>query len=315
MNKLKYLVVILIIALSASLAVAKPAEEPGDLPPELLNKIGILYPGLIGPFGLKFKSQMIMNDLDIHVGNYDVIAGGKPAGPVTRITSLDPERKTGNLDAFVRYDDKGNVMGIASLVGLDEIFGISTLSMFFKGKDPRQYKDDLTALMNGLGAGASSNDAAIKPPPPKTYPLEVKQRLLAPGDKLPGLKAKDIDGRDFDTAQFRDRSLIMVFAAADCLRCDDMVRAIETIVSKGNGKGTVAYIVSSDAGSTRSYMEGLEAKGRVISEPADYAARVFLVPFKPYVFAFDRGILKYASAWKGEADLANNLQGLTGGKK
>jgi len=313
-NNLKYLVVILIIALSASLAFAKSAEQPGDLTPELLAKIGILFPGAKGPFGLKFKTEMIMNDLDLHIGNYNFIAGGKEAGPLTRITSLVPERKTGNLDAFVRYDDKGNVMGIVSLVGLDEIFGISTLSMFFNGKDPRQYKDDLTALMNGLGAGASSVDASIKQAPPRTYPLEVKQRLLAPGDKLPGLKARDINGKDFDTAQFRDKSLIMVFASADCLRCDDMIQAVEKGIS-GSGKVTAAYIVSSDAGSTRSYMERLEAKGMAISEPADYAARVFQVPYKPYVFMFDRGVLKYASPWKGEADLGGQLQGFTGGKK
>jgi peroxiredoxin len=262
---------------------------------------------------LKYKSEMVLGDLDLHVGNYEFSAGGKEVGPLTRVTSLAQDRKTGNLDVFVRYDDKGNVMGISNIVGLDETFGTSLISHFFTGKDPRQYKDALTILVNGLSMGARTVDPSVKKEE-KVYSLQVKQKSLAPGDKLPGLKAKDIDGKDFDTAQFKDRPMIMVFASADCLRCDDMMRAVEKGVS-GGGKIATVYIVSADASVTRSAMERTGAKGTAVSEPADYAARVFQVPYKPYIFMFDRGVLKYASPWNGEADLGGQIQGLKGGKK
>ena len=320
MNALRCLAFILIIALSASFSIAGIVEQPGDLPPEQLKKIGVLFPGHNGPFELKFKTDIRLADLGVLLYNYTVFSGGKEAGSVTRITALVKDGLAGGVDFLARYDDKGRVSGLVDLnpwrSGKEEV-ALGPLLAFLNGKDPRNYREALGILVNGLSAAASSTDVGSPQAAPRTYPLEVRQQVLMPGAKLLPLKAKDLGGREFDTAKVQDRRLVMVFASADCLRCDDMIRALDGRLS-GAGKKekpAVVYIISSDAGSTAAYAEKLGIKDPVVAEPRDFISRLFLVPYKPFVLMFDRGTLKYGLPWEGEAKLAGYLGELMGGRK
>lgn len=316
MYKFKCLAVVFLLVLSVSPAAAKP----DDLSPEQLARAGSLFEEYPGPFELKFRTDIRLADLGVQLYNYAVFAGGKEVGTATRVVSLVGEGLAGSVDFLARYDDKGRTAGLVDLKpwksGKEEV-ALGPLLMFVTGKDLRNYRDALGILINGLAAGASSAAPSAPQAPPKTYPLEVRQQVLMPGAKLLPLKAKDINGREFNTSRVKDGRLIMVFVSSDCLRCDDMVGALDKRLSGAAKKDApaVVYLVSSDAGNAAAYAEKLGIKGPVIAEPNDFISRLFLVPYKPFMLMFDRGALKYGLSWEGEEKLAGLLRDLMGGKK
>ena len=315
MAKLKYLYPVLFILSFTISAMAQPV----GVSPQLLEKAIGLFPEARGPYELRFKSDIRMHHLGFQIINYTFLAGGKEAGGVTRITSVIQEGVGSNVDVLARYDDQGKIMGIINLKPWKEgqkEMGIEPLVAFLIGKDPSRYVDAIMILAAGLASGAKMADVQAPPPPPKDFVLDLRQKILEPGARLPALKAKDLTGKDFDTSLFKDRPLVMVFTSPNCVRCDDMIHALATGLPLLDKKRMVTpvYLITSEEAEARNYVKRLGIKETAIAEPMDQVSRLFQVPFKPYILMFDKGQLKYNVLWENEERLLGYLYLLIEGK-
>lgn len=315
MGKLKLLVLMSVLLISVPIM-----AQPVKVTPELKEAAIGLFPDTGGPYELRFKSDIRMHRMGFQIINYTLLAGGSEAGVVTRVTSILKEGPAGSIDLLARYDDAGRLVGLRSLTSRDEKAGeagVEGMFMMLLGKDPRKYKDAVNIVMNGLAAGVSLMDVREPEAPPEGFVLDLRQKILTPGAKLPSIKATDISGKELDTAKLQKSPLIMVFISPTCIRCDDMVSALERGLDLSGKRNTVtvAYIVSSEQTDAEAYAKRLGIGDLTIAEPTDNVSKLFQVPFKPYALMFDKGALRFNVPWEGEEKFMGLLYLLIEGKE
>jgi hypothetical protein len=299
--------------LLAMLPTESIARQHDGITPEAAGQIAELFPETTGTFSLREKVSARLGNLELKVVNFEVMREGKKIGEVTRVVSLLQEGLAANLDLLVRYDDRGAIQGIVPLKpwneGVDNQ-GIARLLWSLKGHDLRTNNAALVNLITGLSAGTALTDGLAPPPPQGGYPLSVQQLLLEPGAQLPGLKVKDLAGKSFDASSYKQSKLLISFLSPDNSRSGEMALAVEKAAAQAlrDKKVAVIHIVTAPAGTAADYVQTLGLKGIVAADPASLLARMFQVPYSPYLFMFDKGVLIAPLTWEGEQKLQHALR-------
>ena len=309
MDMIKRMVVA--FALLISLPLVSTAQQE-SVPEDIARKAAELFPEITGAFALSEKVSAQLADIGVKIINYNVLIGGKKVGEVSRIVSLIDEGIAANVDVLARYDDKGVIQGIVPLkpwkAGSMEYPGsqdISFLLLSMKGHDLRNQQASLNAMLNGISAGAALSDGMAPPAPEGGYPLTVRQLLLEPGTKLPSLKMKDLAGNDIDASSYKDKKLLIAFISPENARSRDMTQAIEAVTAGPLKQNSVSliYVISSTPEKSREYSNGLGLNGVSAADPAGILGKMFMVPYNPYLFLFDKGVLASQLKWEGEGAL------------
>ena len=309
MIKLVAVTLVLLIALP----LASMAQQE-SVPENIARKAAELFPEITGAFALSEKVSAQLADSGVKIINYNVTIGGKKVGEVSRIVSLIDEGIAASVDVLVRYDDKGKVLGIVPLKPWKaedpDAQDISLLLLSLRGQDLRNEQASLNAMLNGISAGAALSDGMAPPAPEGGYPLNVRQLLLEPGTKLPSLKMKDLAGNDLDAFSYKGKKLLIAFISPDSVRSRDMARAIEAVAAGALKEKTlsVVYIISSTPEKAGEYANGLALKGAAAADPAGILSKMFMVPYSPYLFMFDKGILTAQMKWEGESTLQKHFR-------
>lgn len=270
------------------------------LTPAQQERAGTLFSEVSTPIAFTESSDLWVQNGGFHLVTYRANSAGKELGEATRVLSLMPKTGPGSVDVVARMGDGGRVLGIVSLDDGEEGRSLYPLLVFLNDRDPKELQSPLTMLLNGLAAASGS--VAKSHEPARIYPLEVKQKLLAPGDRLPAVKLTDVSGAPLDTADFADKQLVISFTAEQCIRCPEMTRALERVA----GRVATVGIHAADPETSRAY--GAELKGMVtVADPAGQLARLFLVPYSPYLMVSAKGVVTYSGPWEGEGRLLSLL--------
>lgn len=283
---------------------------PLKITPEMENKaIQLFSPDEIGkgPYDMKYKADIRMHNLGYRIINYTVLSDGQEVGVITRIESIIKQGVEGSIDLLVRYDDSGKVKRVVSLKKPEkgqEDNAVTRILHSFVGLDMEKQARAVNIMVTALAQGSKMSDVSNPPPPPKNFVLDLRQKMLTPGAKLPTIKAKYLDGKGFDTSAIKGK-LIMVFTAASCVRCDAMINTVKKgigILNKSGAKKNlqVAYIIGSQEDAARSYAERLEITKHAIAEPTNNFSKLLQVPFKPYALMFDKSKLVFPALWERE---------------
>lgn len=312
LNSLRFLLVVLLYLLSASLAAAVTVE----VSPQLLEKAIGLYPEKKGPFELRYRSDLRMQERGFQIITFTFLSEGQEAGYVTRVTSVMPQDSGDYFDLLMRLDAKKKIMDVADLIqpvrnGKPKASTTEALPQgpvvreallhYLKGKDAGEYKDALTILIEGLAAGANLRDVEPLPPPPKDLVLDTTGKIMLPGQSLPVIKVTDLQGKVFSTEKMKGK-VVMVFTTPTCEVCDGMILALEKGLELSQKRNTVtlAYVVGSDETQARTYLARLKTKGTGIAEPEDAISKALKAPFRPYILMFEKGKLKYNFVWEND---------------
>lgn len=307
-------VVLLMLFLSLSnLFAAENGAGQRQAVPDGARKAAELFPETAGSLSLREKVSARPAGLGVELVTYDVMQGEKRIGEVTRIVSLMPEEPAAAVDMLVRYDDNGAVLGIVPLKAWQDAAGspdITRLLWSFRGKDPRIDAAALTNMIAGVAAGTALADGMAPPAPEGGYPLTVKQLLLEPGARLPALKVTDLGGKLFDLSTYNTSKLLIVFLSPDGPRSGEMAQAIESLAAPapGNRKVPLLHVIAAPAEAAAAYAGTLGLKSPAAADPAGLLARMFQVPYTPYLFLFNRGILTAPVRWEGEQALRDSLK-------
>lgn len=315
MNMSRHTAVVLLM-LFLSLSTVSAAENSAgqrQAVPDGARKAAELFPEATGSLSLREKVSARRADLGVELITYDVIGEEKKAGEVTRIVSLMPEGPAATVDMLVRYDDNGAVQGIVTLKAWQddaEAPELVRLLWSFKGKDPRINAAALTNMIAGVAAGTELTDGLAPPAPEGGYPLTVKQLLLEPGAHLPALKVTDLGGKQFDVSTSHNSKLLVVFLSPDSPRSGEMAQAIESLAAPalGNKKASLLHVIAAPAETAAAYAATLGLKSPAAADPAGLLARMFQVPYSPYLFLFNKGTLMALVRWEGEQALRNSLR-------
>lgn len=304
------------LAFLVALPLAAMAQQE-SVPEDIARKAAELFPEITGAFALSEKVSAQLAEIGVKIINYNVLIGSKKVGEVSRIVSLIGEGKAANVDVLVRYDDKGTVQGSVPLRPWKEGEDMNFLLLSLKGQDLRSQQVSLNAMLNGISAGAALSDGMAPAVPEGGYPLTVRQLLLEPGTKLPTLKMKDLAGNDLDASSYKNKKLLIAFISPDSVRSRDMTRAIEAVAVGALKEKTlsVVYIISSPPEKASEYANGLGLKGAAAADPAEILSKIFMVPYSPYLFMFDKGVLTAQMKWEGDEKLAGSLRNWIEGRK
>ena len=312
MKKIALYITLLAVLLSASPSFAVSVT----VSPQLLEKAIGLYPEQKGPFELRYRADLRMQELGFQIITYTFLSEGQETGYVTRVTSVMPQDSEDYFDVLMRIDAGKKIMNAADLVqplrtgkpkqSTDEVRpegpdAREALLNYLKGKDAGEYKDALTVLINGLATGANLRDVDPLPPPPKDLVLDTTGKIMLPGESLPVVKATDLQGKLFSTEKMKGK-VIMVFTTPTCAVCDGMILALEKglDLSQKRNAVTLAYVVGAEAPEAKDYLARLKAKGTGIAEPGDAITKALKVPFRPYILMFENGKLKYNFIWEDD---------------
>lgn len=290
---------------------------PLQASPQLIEKAIGLYPESSGPFDLQYRSDLRMHELGVQIITYTLLSEGSEVGYVTRITSLIPPDSDSYFDLLLRIDSKKRITDSVNLMQPATAKGMSSASeetpqasaglnieaflQYLQGKDPNEYKDVLTVLVNGLASGANLKDVEPPPPPPKDFVLDTRGKVLLPGNPLPVVKTQDLQGKPLSTEDMKGK-VIIVFTAPTCSGCDGMIETLEKGLDLSGKRNTVnlIYVVGSEAPEAASYLVQLKAKGRGVAEPDDMVTKAMKVPFRPYILMFEDGIMKFNFIWEND---------------
>ena len=151
---------------------------------------------------------------------------------------------------------------------------------------------------------ASRNTETEKEPSlPEGQTLEIKQKFLEPGSKIPGIVAEGIHGKKLDTKNLK-KPLFLMFAAIRSTTCKDMIVGLQEglELSGGKGKIDVAYVLSSSKEDAQDYAAKLKINDRiVITDAQRQLAKMFQVPFTPMAFMYsEEGILEQVIFWQDQ---------------
>lgn len=298
--------------LHASVAFAVPLVASADL----LEQAIALFPERSGPFDLRYRSDLRMREAGFEIVTYTFLAGAGEAGYVTRVTSLAPPDAEGYYDLLLRFDDKGRVAGSVNLAGggkgarspatgeAPQPPGGADVEVFLRylrGKNPAEFREPLTLLINGLAMGATLRELEPPPPPPKDFVLDTTGQILLPGVPIPALKTKDLQGKPLSTETMKGK-VVMVFTTPTCEVCDEMIQALERGLELSRKRGSVdlVYVVGADAAETRKYLARVKAKGTGVADPDDAVSKAFQAPFRPYILMFEDGVLKFNFVWEDD---------------
>lgn len=290
------------------LATASFAQERDSLPLKAAGKVAELFPGVTGTLSLQEKVSLRLADLGIMLINYDVMLEGKKAGEVTRIVSLLEEGLAANLDMLARYDENGIVQGIVSLQpwpeGGDQQ-DLTRLLWSLRGQDFRTGQGALVSMLTGIAAGTALTDGMPPPPPQGGYPLSVQQLLLERGAQLPVLKVTDLSGKPFDSSTYSKSKLLISFLSAENARSGEMAQAVEKVAAQAirDKKVAVLHIITAPEETAGGYVKSLGLKSTAAADPAGLFARMFQVPYSPFLFMFNKGRLSVPVTWEGEQKL------------
>jgi thiol-disulfide isomerase/thioredoxin len=302
---------------SALLYAAAAAAAPLKVPPHLLEEAIGLYPEKNGPFDLRYRSDLSMHELGFQVVTYTFSSEGGEEGYVTRLTSIMPPASDGYFDLLLRTDTKKRIVGFVNLVrpaaaqgtisaseeipSASAVPNIDALLHYLQGKDPGEYKDVLTLLVNGLASGANLRDVEPIPPPPQDFVFDTRGKILLPGTPLPVVRTQDLQGKPLSTENMKGK-VIIVFTAPTCADCDGMIQALENGLDLSGKRQTVKliYVVGSEAPEAATYLAQLKAKGTGVAEPDDQITKAMKVPFRPYILMFEEGILKFNFFWEND---------------
>lgn len=308
----------LITFLASALLYASPVPAvPLTVSPQLLEKSISLYPEKSGPFDLHYRSDLRIHELGVQIITYTLLSEGNEAGYVTRVTSLIPPESDNYFDLLLRLDAQKRIAGTVNLVQ-SESKGTSTSSsseatststkpnfdaflQYLHGKDASEYKEVLTALINGLASGANLRDVEPLPPPPADFVLDTTGKILLPGNPLPVVKTQDLQGQPFTTKEMKGK-VIIVFTAPTCAGCDGMIETLEKGLDLSGKRNTVKliYVVGSEVPEAVTYLTRLKAKGTGLAEPDDKITQAMKVPFRPYILMFEDGMMKFNFVWEND---------------
>mgnify|MGYP001332711949 CR=1 FL=1 len=285
--------------------------QPLQVSSQLLETAIRLYPEASGPYNLTYRSDIRMHSQGFEVINYSLTALGAEVGKVARIRSILAQGSASKIDVLVRYDDAGKIAGILpvpSEEGGEFDPALVSLLHYFQGRDPRALQSMVQTLSSALAGGAIHNDLRAPEPPPEDYVLDLQHKIMTPGDKLANFSAKDISGESFTTKKATGK-VILVFSSPECIRCDDMLLAMEKGLDlSGKRKELkVGYVVAAGDAGSKAYAERLDLNGQVLADPVDHLGKMFKIPFKPYALLFDDGELKHLVPWEEESKLLGTL--------
>ena len=276
-----------------------------DLPSKYLDRVYELFPEAKPPLEVKYISHITIPSRGFEIFNYEVVSNGEKVGVVTRIRSLYKEGPSKWIDILVRYKN-GKVYKIANLhtPGPNQPYSFDPIYMFYEGKDPTSLQIPMLIISSGLGAGVRlSKMKPSVPRPPKGHVLDLRNKILTPGAKLPNLKVTDIYGRVFDTEKYMNKKLVFIFTDIQCSLCSQMIKATKEFLKKfAPGEDvTIVYIVGAKPKEAVNYAKMLGLNdGFVIADTYDQLHKLFKIPFKPYALMFDSGVLKYNAIWQGK---------------
>jgi hypothetical protein len=298
------LVAFLLATTLATVSLAQQHDSSAPAP----AKVAELFPKATGTLSLQEKVGVRLDNLGVKLINYEVLLEGKKAGEVTRIVSLREEGLAANLDMLARYDVKGVIQGIVSLRPWPEggeQQDLTRLLWSLRGQDLRTNQAALVNMITGLAAGTALADGMAPPPPAGGYPLSVKQLLLERGAKLPFLKVTDLSGKSFDSSTYRKSKLLISFLSPENSRSGEMAQAVEKVAAPAirNKKVAVLHIISAPEETAAEYVKSLGLKSTAAADPAGLLARMFQVPYSPYLFMFNKGVLTAPVTWEGEQKL------------
>lgn len=319
--KVPLAIAIVIVMMSASVSFAQSVTVTDQMVEKAVTLFtmeergGSLEKGGGGPYELRFKSDIRMHNLGYQIFNYTFRSGDNEVGNVTRITSII---KSSPLDILVRYDDKGRIRSARSLLQIKQG---KTPSMAEKepriverilpmliGADMAKSAQSVNILVTALAQGAKIINMEAPPPLPKGVEIDLRQKILIPGAVMPKIKAKYMDGKVFDTSKIKGK-LLLIFTAASCSRCDDMINTTKQALGVWDKKNKikVAYVIGSQPESAGIYANRLGIKDKSIVEPTDNLSKLLQVPFKPYALMFDKKKLKYNMFWETRELYAGTL--------
>lgn len=311
MTRVRAIVFVLLLAMMLSME--SLAEQHDDINPEAIGKVAELFPNAMGTFSLQEKVSIRLANLGVKLINYEVMLEGKKAEEVTRIVSLLKEGLAANLDMLARYDDKGVVQGIVSLRPWQEGGDQQDLTRLLgslHGQDLRTNQAALVSMITGLAAGTALADGMAPPAPEGGYPLSVKQLLLEPGAQLPVLKVTDLAGKTFNSSTYKKTKLLISFLAPDNPRSGEMAQAVEKAAAQAlrDKKVALLHIITAPEETAAGYVKTLGLQSAAAADPAGLLARMFQVPFSPYLFLFNKGTLTAPLTWEGEQRIQDSLR-------
>jgi peroxiredoxin len=283
----------------------------------------LLYPNAAkteeGPFDLQFKVDMRMPKAGITILNYTLMSGESEIGPVTRVKSLALADSVKNLELLIRYAEDGSVVRAIPIVPTEaeDESDLESLLKFYIAKHPERVHDIVQFVNEGLTIGAKMRDIKAPLRPPDGYVLDITQKVMKPGDKLPAIKTKTATGESFDTQKLGGKPLAMVFSAATCGRCPEMLSNMNEAVErlKIRDQLVLAYVVHGDANESKQHVEQSRVDGTIIPDPEGQLTKLLNVPFKPYAMMFTGdGSLKYNVHWTDVNKLGGVLDILVHGK-
>ena len=269
-----------------------------------------------GPFELEFNVDIRKDGAGFGINKYTLYSAGKSLGPVSIIQSSFQNPDKPVIHAIVRYDDDGKILTFTPLekwkIGEREI-DLQLLAAIFVNTDIRDYRQSFHTLIDSLATGAKM--AKVKAPtrPPKGKPIDLSEKTLKPGEKLPPLKATAIDGQVLDSQKLGGLPHILVFTSPKCEKCLDVLKTIKDLVAMEpfNGKCKVAYIVHGDKEESQTYASDLGLEGLIIPDAQGLLTSLLKIPFKPYTLMVEpSGILKYNVYWTEKEKIAGAIYGL-----
>jgi len=306
---------ILVLFVLAGSVVAQPLQVSS----QLLETAIHLYPEASGPYKLTYSSDIRMHSQGFEVINYALTAQGAEVGKVVRVRSIATQGSAAGIDVLVRYDDAGKIARILP-VPLDEGKeadpALVSLLHYYQGRDPRALQPMVQILSGALAGGSLHSDLQAPAAPPEDYVLDLEHKIMTPGDKLPSFSAKDLAGKGFETKK-ESGKVALVFSSPECIRCDDMLLAMEKglDLSGKRKKVKVGYVIAADNADSKAYAERLDLNGQVLADPVDHLGKMFKIPFKPYALLFEDGELKYLVTWEEESKLLGTLYLFVEGKE
>lgn len=296
-----------------------------SIPPKLLDAASAMFPGGTPPFKMEYGIDLRMNHLGVKVTNYKMSDANGELGSVSRIESSGSADV--QVDCLVYCNKKGQLIQAVNLKPW-EIDGrnvdVATLLQVLAGSNMENMKKPLTTLLNGLALSANVDDMQELAKPPKDFTLNLQNKILVPGAKLPKIVIPFLDGTTLDTSKV-GAPLVLVFLSKHFESCSEFATMVEKtrkalegnpIVGKTMKATCFAYIVGGSDKEVAAYARSLNLpKSQVAADKMDIMQKLFKVPFKPYVLMFDaNGVLKANTPDLKKEELMGHFYMLAGGK-
>lgn len=307
------------------------------VPPEVQDKAIKMYQGAEGPYKVKHRAHIRMHNLGFEITNYTVVADGEEAGTVSRVTSVVSKGYGKDVDVLVRFDKNGHIADMKNLKmwksGGDAV-SIKPLKSILMGRNPKDLAPAVNVLMSGLSNAADMTEKEAPPAPPEGYKLNLKQKILTTGAKMPKISATTLSDTKLNTANRNGGPWIFVFCSLkEGSRSDDMVKTVKEmakVMSDDRIKDAPKFKQIHDAAEklnlvyvytyhkTEPVKQHIKELGlnpeNVIVDQNNLLTKAFQIPFKPYALMFSKkGVLKANAPWQGQSQLRGMMYKVLGG--